>query len=68
MLGFGSNITGIADNVLQIYTPNRLEYKYHLPTDTTNRKKIGLVWYNKNEFDKYLGFSDGYYDNIYDEI
>jgi hypothetical protein len=45
-----------------------LDYKYHLHNDATNKKKIGLVWYNKNEFDKYLGFSDGYYDAEYDEI
>lgn len=67
-LGFGSNVTGVADNVLQIYSPNSLDYKYYLHTDVTNRKKIELVWYNKNEFDKYLGFSDGYYDPTYDEI
>ena len=67
-LGFGSNVTGISDNVVQIYSPNSLDYKYYLHSVATNNKKIGLVWYNKNEFDKYLGFSDGYYDSDYDEI
>lgn len=67
-LGFGSNVTGISDNVVQIYSPNSLDYKYYLHNDASNKKKIGLVWYNKNEFDKYLGFSDGYYDPDYDEI
>ena len=67
-LGFGSNVTGISDNVIQIYSPNSLDYKYYLHNDATNKKKIGLVWYNKNEVDKYLGFSDGYYDPDYDEI
>lgn len=67
-VGFGSDITGIADNVIQLYTPDSLEYKYHLSNDSTNKKHIGLLWYNKNEYDKYLGFTDGYYDPTYDEV
>jgi hypothetical protein len=29
---------------------------------------LGLVWYNKDENNKYVGFSDGLYDLNYDEI
>jgi hypothetical protein len=36
-------------------------YKYNPANDSTNLKKIGLVWYNKDENNKYVGFSDGIY-------
>jgi len=29
---------------------------------------LGLLWYNKNDLNEYLGFSDGLYDPDYDEI
>jgi hypothetical protein len=29
---------------------------------------MGIVWYNKDENDKYIGFTDGVYDINYDEI
>jgi hypothetical protein len=28
---------------------------------------MGLIWYNKDENNRYLGFSDGDYDFDYDE-
>ena len=31
-------------------------------------KKIGLLWYNKDENNNYLGFSDGVYASNYDEL
>jgi hypothetical protein len=29
---------------------------------------MGLMWYNKDENNKYVGFSDGVYDSSYDEF
>ena len=67
-LGFGSDIIGVDDNVVKIYTENDVHYKYHNPTDDTNLKKIGLLWYNKDDHNQYIGFSDGIYDDDYDEL
>ena len=67
-LGFGSDIIGIDDNIVKIYSENDVHYKYHNPTDDTNLKKIGLLWYNKDENNQYIGFSDGIYDADYDEL
>jgi hypothetical protein len=58
----------VADNVLQIYSPDSLEYKYHEHEPSTNQKRLKLLWYNKDEFDNYLGFSDGIFDPDYDEL
>lgn len=66
-VALGTNVSNMEDNKLQIYSLNSQEYNYHFPTEQTNTKKIGLAWYNKNEFNKYLGFSDGIYDPNYDE-
>ena len=66
-IALGTNVSNMEDNKLQIYSLDSQEYNYHFPTEQTNTKKIGLAWYNKNEFNKYLGFSDGIYDPKYDE-
>lgn len=67
-LGFGSDIINIDDNIVKIYSENDLSYKYHNPTDDTNLKKIGLLWYNKDDNNQYIGFSDGIYAPKYDEL
>lgn len=82
-IGFGSNLVSIGDNTLQIYTESDPQYKYfgHEPypydaqlgypntiNKATNEKTLGLLWYNKNDLNEYLGFSDGIYDPNYDEI
>lgn len=67
-LGFGSDIINIDDNIVKIYSENDLSYKYHNPTDDTNLKKIGLLWYNKDDNNQYIGFSDGIYAPEYDEL
>ena len=82
-IGFGSNLVSIGDNTLQIYTESDPQYKYfgHEPypydaklgypniiNKATNEKTLGLLWYNKNDLNEYLGFSDGIYDPDYDEI
>lgn len=59
-LGFGSDLTKIEDNSLQIYSLDSATYHYADGAgDNTNDKRIGLVWYNKNEENEYIGFSDG---------
>ena len=67
-LGFGSNILDVEDNVVRIYSENGLSYDYNPHSAATNQKKIGLMWYNKDENNKYLGFSDGVYEKAYDEL
>lgn len=68
-IGFGSNLTEIEDNSLKFYTLDSTTYKYNGGSgDETNDKRLGLIWYNKNELDGYVGYSDGVYDPTYDEI
>ena len=68
-IGFGSNLTEIEDKTLKIYTTDSTTYKWNNGAgDETNDKHLGLVWYNKDELDGYVGFSDGIYDPSYDEI
>ena len=61
-VSFGTNIANVEDNTLKIYTLSNTDFNYINPTDSTNLKKIGLLWYNKNELNQYLGFSDGIAD------
>lgn len=82
-LGFGSDLTAIGDNTVKIYTESDSVYKYqgHTPSPydrklgypnqlnaDTNQKRLGVLWYNKNDLNEYVGFSDGIYDADYDEI
>lgn len=69
-VGFGSNLSEITDNTLKFYTLDSTTYKYNISDNDnqTNRKRLGLVWYNKDVNDGYVGYSDGIYDPDYDEI
>ncbi len=68
-IGFGSNLTNIDNNTLKFYTLDSATYKYNGGNgDETNTKRLGLIWYNKNDLDGYTGYSDGIYDPSYDEI
>ena len=82
-VGFGSDLTAIGDNTVKIYTESDSAYKYqgHTPAPydrklgypnqlnaATNQKTLGILWYNKNDLNEYVGFSDGLYDPDYDEI
>jgi hypothetical protein len=60
-LGFGSDLLDVEDNVVRIYSEDSLKFNYNPHSDATNKKKIGLVWYNKDEKNQYIGFSDGIY-------
>ena len=81
--GFGSDLVAIGDNTVKIYTESDSVYKYqgHTPAPydkklgypnqlnaDTNLKSLGVLWYNKNDLNEYVGFSDGIYDPTYDEI
>lgn len=65
-LSFGSDLTKVEDNTLQIYTGDSAIY--NISDDGSNSRDIGLLWYNKDENNTYIGFSDGIYDSGYDEI
>jgi hypothetical protein len=74
-LSFGSNIENIPDNTLKIYSENVLTFDSKAADISYNTKNINLLWYNKDESNKYIGFTDGIVDrdiegNIiqYDEI
>ena len=66
-LGIGSDLNLIADNTLKLYTTSNTQYQQVYPTDETQNKKLKYSWYNKDQNNKYLGFSDGVYDAKYDE-
>lgn len=68
VIGLGSDIVDVEDNIVKLYSSNSLSYNYNPDTDATNLKNIGLLWYNKDEFNSYLGFTDGLYDPDYDEL
>jgi hypothetical protein len=67
-IGFGSDIIKVEDNTLELFTSSPPYYVYQNPTDSTNLKELELLWFNKTENNEYVGFSDGLYDLIYDEI
>jgi hypothetical protein len=61
-----SDLTKVEDNTLQIYTGDSTIY--NISDDGSTSRDIGLLWYNKDEDNTYIGFSDGIYDPTYDEI
>jgi hypothetical protein len=58
-VGMGSDLSRVADNSVKIYNLEDKVFKHSEPNDTTNKKNIGFMWYNKSETDEYIGFSDG---------
>lgn len=67
-IGFGSDLTAIEDNSLKLYTLDSATYQWNEGTGKNNIKRLGFVWYNKDESDEYVGYSDGICDSDYDEI
>lgn len=65
-LSFGSDLTKVEDNTLQIFTGDSIIYNGS--ENSSNSREIGLLWYNKDEDNTYVGFSDGLYDPTYDEL
>lgn len=62
---FGSDISKVENQTLELYSLDGLTY-YGDKTQADNEKRIGLMWYNKNE-EGFKGFADGIYDVEYDE-
>lgn len=60
-IAFGSDLSVVADNTIQAYSADPLTYNID-PNPETNEKNIGFLWYNKDEVNNYLGFSDGLVD------
>lgn len=67
VIGFGNDLINVTNKSVKIYTDNDPSFQYE-GTDTTNTKNIGIMWINKDDFNNYIGFSDGVYDSDYDEL
>lgn len=67
-LGLGDDLLTIEDKTINLYTENSLNYVYDESNTTDNVKRLKLLWYNKNDQNAYIGFSDGIYDPDYDEL
>lgn len=61
---FGYNVETVEDNTVKIFTSD--SENYTIPKgndeDTSYKKTLNLVWYNKSENNEYIGFSDGEFD------
>ena len=57
-VGMGTDLANVEDNKFVIYTHDDLKYNLS-DNDSSNQKELGLIWYNKDENNKYIGFSDG---------
>lgn len=57
---FGAAMALVEDNTAQIFTSDDLNYSL---SGENNSKNLELIWYNKGEGNKYLGFTDGIFDN-----
>ena len=58
-VSFGYNAEQVEDNTVKISTADSLTYDNI--KDASVAKKLTLTWYNKDENNKYLGFSDGHF-------
>lgn len=65
-IGFGSDLTVIQDNTIQAYTTNSTNFRL-IVTEADNEKQLGFLWYNKDENNQYLGYSDGIVDIKYND-
>lgn len=66
-LYLGNDISKIEDNKLVIHTHDSLLYNGS-GIEETRQRILELTWYNKNENNQYLGFSDGRINKDYSEI
>lgn len=55
---FGTDVSQVEDNTVKIVTNSSLKYEGKENID----KNIELIWYNKGEENKFLGFKDGKFD------
>lgn len=61
-LSLGSDILSVEDNTFKIFSNDERQYNQDNKVDVTSTdeyKEFGLLWYNKDENGKYIGFSDG---------
>lgn len=61
-LGFAYDVTKVDDNTVKISTADELTYNNI--TDTKVSKELVLTWYNKDENNRYLGFTDGEFGTL----
>lgn len=64
---FGTDLTKIPDDTLTLYSLDENTYST-TSLVTELEKTMGLIWYNKDSENNYLGFKDGIYDPSYDEL
>lgn len=62
-VGFGTDVMGIADETVKIFTTDDLRFDNKGADTSNNVKHLKLAWYNKNENGQYLGFDDGRDEN-----
>ena len=63
-VALGCDLHKIDNHTVKLFTTDSLEYKHEatdLKLEVTNTKKLSVLWYNKDENHKYIGFSDGKY-------
>lgn len=62
VLSFGADVTKFSDNTLKLFSRDSLKY-----TQNDYNRTLEILWYNKDEDNKYIGYSDGIYDENYNE-
>jgi hypothetical protein len=61
-VGFGYSIEDVADNTVIINTNDSANYNNI--TNSNDVKALTLTWFNKDENNKYLGFTDGVFGTL----
>ena len=70
-LGLGTNIVDIEDNTLTLYTEDSPLFDYDKKSEADNTRSLRFSWFNKDDNNKYIGFSDNKTDEkskSYDEM
>jgi len=57
-LGFGSEVTSIEDNTLEIYSNESYTYNSDTQTEEKLKRNLRVIWYNKDKNNRYIGFGD----------
>ena len=55
---FAYDVESVANNTVKIFTANEASYD----SQANQNKDISMIWYNKTESNKYIGFTDGVFD------
>lgn len=63
VVAFGSDLTKVENNTLQLFTNSSILYTYGVDGNDNNlienKKNLAFNWYNKTENNEYIGFGDG---------